>query len=651
MAMDGSGPEKNRSASALDRLLIEDLLDLIVTTATRIINAKASSILLHDEETNTLFFHLATGPAKDAVKDLRLKGGEGIAGWVFNHRKPLLVPDVSRDPRWDPTIAQKAGLSTTSIACVPLNVADTMLGVIEVIDHVDGRPLSEDDLRTLIAFAELAADSIMKARLYAAERRAMEAALRGSEEKYRHIINATNEGFWLIDADFRVAQVNDSLCRMLGYPREEIVGRSPFDFVDDENLKIFMEQSRRIHRLFHRTYDVVLKSKDGQDIHTRFNATMMKDGRDEPAGAFTFITDISDQKRTHGELIRAKERAEEAIRLRDKFVTLVSHDLKAPLATIITYLRMMRDEREAPLNGQQKKILDTVIDYGAKMTEFISEVLSFSRLSTGAVTPRFEFADAHFLVLKAVAALGPAAEAKGVALINEVPRGSRIWADPTLFYEVLHNLISNAIKFCRAGGRVTAALAAGAPSSVTVADTGVGIDRERLSTLFDYETKTSTIGTSGEVGTGLGLPLCSDIMRAHNGNLRAESAPGEGSTFYAELPHIMPAALIAGGEPELPLSLLEEAGVACIAVPSVEEAIRQINTAPHHLALLFINDRHDVELVRMLRSEPGARDIKIIAISPDPATVDLLRDEGIFQALGPADLSRLFPATVKRLFP
>jgi diguanylate cyclase (GGDEF)-like protein/PAS domain S-box-containing protein len=130
-----------------------------------------------------------------------------------------------------------------------------------------------------------------------------ERALRESEERYHTIIDTTGEGYWLIElASFRIIEVNDALCRMLGYRREEMIGRQPFEFADDENSRVFAYQATQIRSSRQRSYEIVLQHKDGHDVFVRINATNMPNGEDESGQAFAFITDISESKRAEEEL-------------------------------------------------------------------------------------------------------------------------------------------------------------------------------------------------------------------------------------------------------------------------------------------------------------------------------------------------------------
>ena len=130
-----------------------------------------------------------------------------------------------------------------------------------------------------------------------------EQALRESEARYHSIIDTTAEGYWLVDMpSLRIIEVNDALCRMLGYHREELVGMQPFDLVDEENRKIFEYQASRISSSVQRNYEVVLKHKDGHDIIVTVHATNLPIGDQEPQQAFAFINDISQRKRNEEQL-------------------------------------------------------------------------------------------------------------------------------------------------------------------------------------------------------------------------------------------------------------------------------------------------------------------------------------------------------------
>ena len=159
------------SASKIDRLKeistwvssildLDHLLELIIDTATRMMQAKASSLLLLDPKSKKLYFKVAIGDRKEEVRKYELDVGQGIAGFVAKKGEPLLIPDVSKDPRWYKEINDSIGFQTRSIACVPMKVEGETIGVVEIIDKEDGSPLQQEDMQLLSVFAELGATAI-----------------------------------------------------------------------------------------------------------------------------------------------------------------------------------------------------------------------------------------------------------------------------------------------------------------------------------------------------------------------------------------------------------------------------------------------------------------------------------------------------------
>ncbi len=145
---------------------LDNLLVIIVLGAMRVMNVKASSLLLKDSKSDKLYFHTCIGDQGEEIKKFELARGEGIAGWVAERGEPVLVTDVTKDPRWSQKIAETLGLSTKSMACAPLKVGDEVLGVLQVIDRLSEEPLDKNDLARLQALSELAAGLLLKARIY-----------------------------------------------------------------------------------------------------------------------------------------------------------------------------------------------------------------------------------------------------------------------------------------------------------------------------------------------------------------------------------------------------------------------------------------------------------------------------------------------------
>jgi Nif-specific regulatory protein len=143
---------------------LDQLLELIIETATRMMDAKASSLLLLDRKTQKLYFKVATGTKGTDIKQFEIDLGQGIAGYVAQTGEPLLIPDVAEDPRWYKEISESIGFKTQSIACVPMKIKGEIIGVVEIIDKADGSAIRDEDLKILSVFADLAARAIGNAR-------------------------------------------------------------------------------------------------------------------------------------------------------------------------------------------------------------------------------------------------------------------------------------------------------------------------------------------------------------------------------------------------------------------------------------------------------------------------------------------------------
>jgi signal transduction histidine kinase len=248
--------------------------------------------------------------------------------------------------------------------------------------------------------------------------------------------------------------------------------------------------------------------------------------------------DITDRKKEEEALKLAKEQAEAATKLKDNFISLVSHDLRSPISSIaLLFSELGRNEKI--FDGADKVFLEMIND--AQITcetliDTIDQLLDISRLQTGKIELRpFPF-KVEPLVSEVFAGVVSIAKEKGVELVNEVPEELLLNADRSLVARVVGNLVSNALKFSGKGDKITVYVVSEQPLALAVKDSGAGVNQKNIPNLFKHDIKTSTVGTGGERGAGLGLPLSNDIMTLHGGDISVESAIGEGSVFYLNFP-------------------------------------------------------------------------------------------------------------------
>ena len=156
----------NASVSLNSLLSLPELLAAIMRTATDLMNAETSSLMLLDEATNELTFEVATGDPAAEVAQMRVPADQGVAGWVLKNKKPALVSDVQKDERFYAQIDRASGYKTKSMLAVPLDIRGRIIGVVELINKRDGSGFTERDQEIASAFAAQAAVAIENARLY-----------------------------------------------------------------------------------------------------------------------------------------------------------------------------------------------------------------------------------------------------------------------------------------------------------------------------------------------------------------------------------------------------------------------------------------------------------------------------------------------------
>ena len=232
---------------------------------------------------------------------------------------------------------------------------------------------------------------------------------------------------------------------------------------------------------------------------------------------------------------RYTSRLEEANAVKNKFFTIISHDLKNPVIAQSTVLQMMADRFDplsaSDLNAQVQELHRS----SQSLLNLLLSLLDWAKMSTGALKYEPIRLDVHREVQEVLGLLGEQLAQKGIEVEVLMAPGTYVRADRNIFSTVLRNLLSNAIKFSAQGGRVVLSSAVeGASLRVSVRDFGVGMSPETRAQLFSL-LHTSTRGTAGEKGSGLGLIVCEEMLALERTHLQVESEPGKGSTFSFEL--------------------------------------------------------------------------------------------------------------------
>ncbi len=222
--------------------------------------------------------------------------------------------------------------------------------------------------------------------------------------------------------------------------------------------------------------------------------------------------------------------------VKDRFFSVIAHDLKSPFTALLGMTRLMSQDTDSL---SKDKLVDYARDVniaGERVFDLLENLLEWSRLQMSGVKLSPQMISLQEITQDSLDLLAPMAQAKEIKLSSEV-RSSIAFADRDMVQSVIRNLISNALKFTPVGGTVQVLAQKTANAvQITVTDTGVGLSKAQAASLFSLDQTSTTTGTAGEMGTGLGLPLSKDMIERNGGTIWVESIPGEGSQFHFTLP-------------------------------------------------------------------------------------------------------------------
>ena len=372
------------------------------------------------------------------------------------------------------------------------------------------------------------------------EQSATETALRESQERLDKVFRLSPVAVTLSSlADGRYIEVNEAFTAITGFTRDEAIGRNSGDLslwlhpTDRDNLQTALERDGLI-----RDYELNLRLKDGRVI-TALVAAASMEACGQPC-MLSVAVDISGRKAMEEALRLARDSAEAANRAKSRFLSTMSHEIRTPMNTILGMVDVLRG---TALNGRQREFLRTLEVAGEALMALLSDILELSRIESGALDLARVSYDPAEVLRQAVAMLRPQAEAKGlavsVAVAPDLP--AEAMGDPGRLRQILVNLLGNAVKFTPRGEiRLAVGLVSGPGRRdelcYRVADTGIGIEPDKLQAIFEPFTQLDSSTTRAYGGSGLGLAISVLLAEGLGGRLWVESRPGQGSTFYCAVP-------------------------------------------------------------------------------------------------------------------
>ena len=326
-----------------------------------------------------------------------------------------------------------------------------------------------------------------------------------------------------------ITYVNDKFCEISGYSRDELIGNNHRMLKSDMHAPEFYQDlwnTIKEGNVWHGK--VCNHRKDGSNYWVESSISPFLDTSGKPYQYVSIRTDIT-------ELLESKVEAEKANRAKNIFISSMSHELRTPMNAVIGFAQLL----EMKLEGNELECVHEIKKSGDHLLSLLNEILDLSSLEIGTAQPLLEKIDVHTFVSESLLAIQDIAEKKNIKIHQEIEENSSIYiiADRLRLKQALLNYLTNAIKFNKDNGDVFVSIkwVGSSKCRILVKDSGMGISKDKLSTIFNPFTKLDEhIGLTE--GSGIGLTITKRIVEIMNGKVGVESEEGLGSTFWIELP-------------------------------------------------------------------------------------------------------------------
>ncbi len=469
-----------------------------------------------------------------------------------------------------------------------------------------------------------------------------------NQSKYRQaVVDSAADGILTANKSGVIQSFNPAAEKMFGYPASQVIGKKVEMLVPAANDEMFAKFDQGV-RMARERREAIGVRQDGSEfpVEIAVTDTTVGEGQELFIG---LVRDITDVKRAEAALFQAKETAEAASKMKGTFLANVSHELRTPLTSVLGFAKIIKkrlDEAILPVvpmdNPKTQRAVqqvsanvDIIIAEGERLTALINNVLDLAKIEAGKVEWQMEQISIQEIIERAATATAALFELKPFKLTLDVETDlPQLIGDRDRLIQVVINLISNAVKFTEQGGVTCRARRDDGNVVVSVVDSGAGIDPKDHGKVFEQFVQVGDTLTNKPMGTGLGLPICKQIIEHHGGRIWVESEIGKGSTFSFTLPI---AAKQAGAKP------FEDVHVKKIDVNALVNQLRAHMTASDIPAtgkktILVVDDEASIrELLRQELETEGytvreAKDgrealVQVKREKPDLIVLDVMMPE------------------------
>lgn len=489
---------------------LDEVLQRILNQISAALRVEVVFLALVDQQGDTLTFQASSSGAEDEIIGHKIKIGEGLSGKVALEGKGQIIPESKIDDRYIEDIKGVASFDFHSIACAPLIARGKVIGILEAINPKDGR-FDPDALEVLTGIGSLAGSAIDHARLFE--------QLQETHQRYRELFQDSIDSILISDWDGNVLEANRQAELFTGFNRDTL-------------LKMTIEQLLSIDQ--ENSAESFNNLNLGETIVAESELTNHK-GKLTPVMVYARTVMFEDGKKLQW-LVRDISERKNLDRLREDLISMIYHDLRSPLANIVSSLdvfnAMLPDEGDPSF----RSLLNIALRSTERIQRLTNSLLDMSRLESGQPVVNVFSTSPVLLAVDAVEAVSPVAETKNQIINLEMPKDPPpITVDGDMIRRVLINLLENAVKYSPPGGEITLGIEVKTEfANIWVQDSGPGIPTAEQEHIFDKYTRLNPKGS--QKGFGLGLAYCRLAIEGHGGQIWVESKPGQGARFCLTLP-------------------------------------------------------------------------------------------------------------------
>jgi len=370
------------------------------------------------------------------------------------------------------------------------------------------------------------------------DRKKMEEELKIRQKEMTTLLDSIPGFAFLKDLDHKYIIVNQQMCNFLGYTKEEIKGKTAKDLLSAKEAEIsFNEDIQIINTGCSIFEDKKFSMQNGKTITVDFRKIPLKD----ESGNVTIIIglgfDITVRKAAEEAIKKNSENLQDINLTKDKFFSIISHDLRSPFQGLLGLASVLVDEFDTFTKEEIKSYIANMNDSIKNLFNLIENLLKWSKLQRESISLEKQRIDLYTEVLYIINLLKNNADNKEIKIVNEIVEDTFVYCDTNVLNSVLQNLISNAIKFTNRGGEIKlSTVTEDKDIYITIADNGVGMTEEIVKNLFRIDSHQSSPGTEDESGTGFGLIITKELLEKQGGKISVKSQKSVGTSITFTLP-------------------------------------------------------------------------------------------------------------------